>query len=221
MEELPAEAQAAEQPTAVQAAVRAAVRESEERAEGRVKAIHEAYEKAAAEQQKQIKQLLKEANQRAQQQQEYAVSIAVAEALQAADEDKQVALQNARSAVHGATMQQQSQMDKVLAEMAELRAENLRMQSDLQMSGGGAGNEIMKKLTATTTTGEKGGEGNELADLALAAAGNGVGATNVETTPLERVAVSPGADDLEDEVPKGKGAAVKGPGGRALDLDWM
>ena len=40
-----------------------------------------------------------------------------------------------------------------------------------------------------------------------------MGATNVETTPLERVAVSPGADDLEDDVPKGKGAAVKGPGG--------
>lgn len=69
------------------------------RPQARVKAIHEAYEKAAEEQQRQIKQLLREANTRAQQQQEYHVSIAVAEALQAAEEDKQMAIQNARVAV--------------------------------------------------------------------------------------------------------------------------
>ena len=137
IEELAAEAHAAEQPKAVQAAVRAAVRESEERAEARVKAIHDAYEQAAAEQQAQIKALLREANARAQQQQDYAVSIAVAEALTAADEDKQVALEHARSAVHGATLQQQEQLDGLLGEIAQLRAENMRMLSDLQRFTGG------------------------------------------------------------------------------------
>ena len=85
--------------------------------------------------------LLREANVRAQQQQEYAVSIAVTEALTAADEDKQVALEHARTAVHTAALTQQEQLDGILAEVAELRAENMRLASDLQQqsTGGDAG----------------------------------------------------------------------------------
>ena len=49
--------EAAEQPKAVQEAVKRAVRDSEERGETRLRTVHEAYERAAGEQQAQIKEL--------------------------------------------------------------------------------------------------------------------------------------------------------------------
>ena len=61
--------------------------------------VHRSYEKAASEQQKQIKALLREANARAKAQQESAVSLAVAEAKMAVEAEKQQALEAARGAV--------------------------------------------------------------------------------------------------------------------------
>lgn len=189
------------------------MRESEERAEGRVKAIHEAYEKAAEEQQRQIKQLLREANTRAQQQQEYAVNIAVAEALQAADEDKLVALQHARAGLQDSALQQQEQLDTVLAEMAELRAENLRLGSDLQL-----------------LQGSQGGKADEAATTALLQQLNKALAGEVSAPPSERASPEPGATGgaaaatptpaAKDGAAPPSDAAKASAARRGLDLDW-
>ena len=84
---------AASQPKAVQAAVRAAVRESEERAEQRVGAVHQMYEKAAAEQQIQIKELLRMTQSHAKERHDALLAAAVREVKERAEEEKRITLE--------------------------------------------------------------------------------------------------------------------------------
>lgn len=137
--------EALEQPKAVQEATRKAVREAEDRADTRLKTVHEAYEKAAAEQQMQIKELLRESATRAKAQQEQAVAKAIAAAEAKAAEERQQTLDHARQAVQVSASATAEQMDAVLAELAELRAENLRLAAELEAA----------RLTAELTTGNE------------------------------------------------------------------
>lgn len=130
IEELAADA--ASQPEAVQAAVRAAVRESEERAEQRLAAVHQMYEKAAGEQQVQIKELLRETQDHAKQREQAAIYAAVAEVRDRAAEEQKITLEQAREVVQMSAIQQAEQLDGVLAELAELRAENMRLSSEME-----------------------------------------------------------------------------------------
>ncbi|KAL1499078.1 hypothetical protein AB1Y20_013592 [Prymnesium parvum] len=125
-------ADASSQPAAVQAAVRAAVRESEERAEQRLAAVHKMYEKAAAEQQIQIKELLQTTQREAKERHQTLLASAIREVRERAEEEKQVALEQARMVVQSSAVQQAEQLDALLSELAEVRAENLRLTSEME-----------------------------------------------------------------------------------------
>ena len=109
---------AASQPKAVQAAVRAAVRESEERAEQRVAAVHKMYEKAAAEQQIQIKELLRMTQSHAKERHDALLAAAVREVKERAEEEKRITLEQAREAVQSSAIQQAEQLDGTPLETA-------------------------------------------------------------------------------------------------------
>jgi len=113
-------ADASSQPVAVQAAVRAAVRESEERAEQRLAAVHKMYEKAAAEQQIQIKELLQTTQREAKERHQTLLASAIREVRERAEEEKQVALEQARMVVQSSAVQQAEQLDALLSELAEV-----------------------------------------------------------------------------------------------------
>eukprot|EP00316_Scyphosphaera_apsteinii_P022822 CAMPEP_0119299652 /NCGR_PEP_ID=MMETSP1333-20130426/1697_1 /TAXON_ID=418940 /ORGANISM="Scyphosphaera apsteinii, Strain RCC1455" /LENGTH=1309 /DNA_ID=CAMNT_0007301147 /DNA_START=54 /DNA_END=3983 /DNA_ORIENTATION=- len=130
IEELAADA--AQQPKAVQAQVRAAVQAAEDRFDKQLAAVHETYKKAAAEQQQQIKELLRQAHEHARQQQETAIRLEAERVRKLCDEEKETALGAARAAVQMSALQQAEQLDSVMNQIAELRAENKTQEALLQ-----------------------------------------------------------------------------------------
>lgn len=123
--------QAASQPKAVQAAVRSAVREAEAQHEAKLAAVHEAYMKASAEQQAQVKALLEKAQQEGAHQSQVAINAAVTEMRLECDARIATMTEQARETVQFAAKQQADELDGLLAEMAELRAENSRVSAEV------------------------------------------------------------------------------------------
>lgn len=160
---------ASAQPKQVQAQVRSAVRAAEERFEKQLAQVHETYKKAAGEQQMQIKELLRQAHEHARQQQEMAVRKATDEVRAACEEEKAAAMDAAKAAVQMSALQQAEELDRVMVEVAELRAENRVQHERLQ--------EVMLELARAHT------------QLGLAASGGGAA----------RAAAQQAADDARDE----------------------
>jgi len=123
--------EAAEQPKAVKESIKRALRENEERAEARLKSVHEAYEKAASEMQAQNKELMRDAAIRSRQQQQAAVESERLAGMSRMEEERRKTLEQARTAVQLSAVQTAEQIDGVLAELAEVRAENMRLATEL------------------------------------------------------------------------------------------